>query len=224
MRDIATAVGFARKLGCSDSLLRNVESATIPLSEKLACRIEEVTGVSAKWLQSAPAIDDPILDSKGNVWSPTHSDTVHFSGRIKVMIDILWKHSPQSLPAFAGAVVHAALAVETSAPDSLQIQETDRMKRRRLSTSFIQPIIGLVQQLESRDGEKFFAALDKYFEGRGLRITANSDETSRFLNAALMQDCLITPLAARKPRSAGRGAAEPLPADSVSPGHDEGAV
>ena len=224
MRDIATAVGFARKLGCSDSLLRNVESTTIPLSEKLAYRIEEVTGVSAKWLQSAPKIDDPILDSKGNLWSPKHADTVHFSGRVKVMIDILWKHSPHSLPAFAGAVVHAALAVETSAPDSLQMQETERMKQRRFSTSFIQPIIGLVQQLESRDREKFFAALDQYFEGRGLLITANSSEIERFFNATLMQDHLITPLAARKPRSTGRGAAPPLPPDSVSSGHNEGAV
>ncbi len=61
---------FARWLGRSESLLRNVENRIVPLSANLARRISERTGVSADWLMSDPPEHEPIPDRDGGTWDP----------------------------------------------------------------------------------------------------------------------------------------------------------
>jgi hypothetical protein len=61
---------FARWLGRSESLLRNVDNRIVPLSANLARRISERTGVSESWLLSDSPENDPILDRHGDIWDP----------------------------------------------------------------------------------------------------------------------------------------------------------
>lgn len=61
---------FARWIGRSESLLRNVENHIVPLSANLARRISERTGVSESWLLSDPPEQEPILDRHGGTWDP----------------------------------------------------------------------------------------------------------------------------------------------------------
>jgi len=67
---LSKARDFAKWLGRSDSLVRNVENRAVPLSKNLARRIAERTGVSIDWLTSDPPPDQPILARDGQVWDP----------------------------------------------------------------------------------------------------------------------------------------------------------
>lgn len=67
---LAKAREFARWIGRSESLLRNVENRIVPLSNNLARRISERTGVSEAWLLSAPQDLEMIPDRNGNPWDP----------------------------------------------------------------------------------------------------------------------------------------------------------
>lgn len=66
----STAAGFAELLECSASWVRNVECRATENWVSLAKRIEKKTNVSAEWLMSNPAPDEPILDKSGKVWNP----------------------------------------------------------------------------------------------------------------------------------------------------------
>lgn len=164
MRD-ATAAGFARKLGCSDSLLRNVESGIFPLSQKLAKLIETETGVSAEWLLSNPGVDEPILDCDGNVWSPSAANK--FSDEFEGVISRLYRSFPESLPAFVGAVIEAVLTLELPDLDSFQISTPDSMKKMdRFFDSCIGPVIQVVDVLDLEERERFFDTLKMHLGGR----------------------------------------------------------
>ena len=67
---LAKAREFARWIGRSESLLRNVENRIVPLSANLARRISARTGVSETWLLSDAPAQDPIPDRQGNIWDP----------------------------------------------------------------------------------------------------------------------------------------------------------
>ena len=67
---LSKPANFARWLGRSQSLLRNVENRIVPLSRNLARRIAERTGVSEDWLLSDPSADAGIPDRNGGPWDP----------------------------------------------------------------------------------------------------------------------------------------------------------
>ena len=67
---LSKAKNFARWIGRSESLLRNVENRIVPLSANLARRISERTGVDANWLLSDPPEDSPIPSRDGGPWDP----------------------------------------------------------------------------------------------------------------------------------------------------------
>jgi len=70
LNKLSKARNFARWIGRSESLLRNVENRVVPLSANLARRIAGNTGVSAEWLLSDPPADCPIPAADGGVWDP----------------------------------------------------------------------------------------------------------------------------------------------------------
>ena len=65
---------FSRWIGCSESLIRNVENGVVACSRKLARAIESKTEVSAEWLLSADAASSPILDQRSKPWSADRLD------------------------------------------------------------------------------------------------------------------------------------------------------
>ena len=70
LNKLSKARNFARWIGRSESLLRNVENRVVPLSANLALRIAERTGVAQEWLLSDPPGNSPILAADGGVWDP----------------------------------------------------------------------------------------------------------------------------------------------------------
>ena len=70
LNKLSQAKHFARWIGRSESLLRNVENSAVPLSANLARRISERTGVSAEWLRSDPPEGAPIPAASGGSWDP----------------------------------------------------------------------------------------------------------------------------------------------------------
>jgi len=80
MRRHGTAGGFAKWIGRSASLIRNVENGCAPLSANLARRIEERTGVAADWLlkQAGAPVPEllaalpPIIARDGTVGAAAH--------------------------------------------------------------------------------------------------------------------------------------------------------
>lgn len=75
---LAEAKNFSRWVGCSESLIRNVENREVGTSDKLAKLIEDKTGVSAEWILSEPKPDDPILDRNGGPWTADRLDPFAF--------------------------------------------------------------------------------------------------------------------------------------------------
>lgn len=73
LRQYATGTGFAKFLGRSSSLIRNVECGITTNWENLAATIQRKTDVSSKWLLSDPKPDVPILDVHGRQWSPSRA-------------------------------------------------------------------------------------------------------------------------------------------------------
>lgn len=70
LNKLSKAKHFARWIGRSESLLRNVENRVVPLSANLAHRIAERTGVSEDWLLSDAPESTPIPGADGGVWDP----------------------------------------------------------------------------------------------------------------------------------------------------------
>jgi hypothetical protein len=70
LNKLSKARNFARWIGRSESLLRNVENRVVPLSANLARRIAERTGVDQEWLLSDPPENTPIPAADGGVWDP----------------------------------------------------------------------------------------------------------------------------------------------------------
>jgi hypothetical protein len=70
LNKLSKARNFARWIGRSESLLRNVENRVVPLSANLAHRIAERTGVSQDWLLSDAPENAPIPAADGGVWDP----------------------------------------------------------------------------------------------------------------------------------------------------------
>ncbi len=68
--ELSKAKNFARWIGRSESLLRNVENRIVPLSANLARRISERTGVAEAWLLSDQPEDSAIPDKGGGHWDP----------------------------------------------------------------------------------------------------------------------------------------------------------
>lgn len=65
---------FSLWIGCSESLIRNVEKGVAKLSPKMASVIERKTGVSKKWMLDPDAAGTAILDHAGRVWSAKRLD------------------------------------------------------------------------------------------------------------------------------------------------------
>ena len=60
-RELSKVKKFAAWVGCSESLIRNIENGVVAsVSDKLARAIESKTGVSADWIQSSPEEEDPM--------------------------------------------------------------------------------------------------------------------------------------------------------------------
>lgn len=108
MRWLSGAKQFAQWLGCSESLIRNVETSPAKLSEKLASKIEAKTGVSAEWLMSETDANDPIIDVRGEEWSPKWIDV--FSAHPD--LGLLYRICPSLLPRVIAKLVEAELRTD----------------------------------------------------------------------------------------------------------------
>ena len=109
MRLHASPRGFAKWLGRSESLIRNVENGCAPLSANLARRIGEKTGVSAEWLLNS-AGDGPILGTDGREWRAADHLDSYAGGELDFRPLLL--SCPQMLPALVGKLVEVRLGMD----------------------------------------------------------------------------------------------------------------
>ena len=155
-------------VGCSDSLLRNTEYGIVkPLSDKLLERIERVTGVSAAWLSDASARwckgdhigEERIPDAQGGDWRPLVDHTVSFADDFTDAVEQLYFSSPETLPAFMGAVLEAYL--ETVVPPTREsISGKDFVRKiRSYFAASIMPTIRMVADLPEEGRQEFFQRL-----------------------------------------------------------------
>jgi len=105
LNSLSGAKQFARWIGCSESLIRNVETGAAEFSQKLAETIERKTQVSAAWLLSNPGPDEPIRDINGEEWSPRWIDV--FSAHPD--LGLLYRVCPSLLPRVIAKLVEAEL-------------------------------------------------------------------------------------------------------------------
>jgi hypothetical protein len=137
LREYATGAGFAKFLGRSSSAIRNVECGITDKWDNLATVIERKTRVSRRWLLSKPGPEDPILDVRGNLWSPSRELDPLRSRR--GMPD--WRHlmttCPGILPDLMAHVVRAQLTLELSLGHSRFIEALVSLLER--SHSFENP-------------------------------------------------------------------------------------
>lgn len=99
---------FSKWVGCSESLIRNVENGVTPMSEKLAKSIEDRTGVSAKWLLNSPKPDDPILDWRGRRWIAGRLDPFSYLPNLERLLAAC----PTLVPAIVAKLVEAQMLYE----------------------------------------------------------------------------------------------------------------
>jgi len=105
---MAEVKNFSQWVGCSESLIRNVENGVTPMSEKLAKSIEDRTGVSAKWLLNSPKPDDPILDKRGGRWIAGRLDPFSYLPNLERLLAAC----PTLVPAIVAKLVEAQMLYE----------------------------------------------------------------------------------------------------------------
>jgi len=114
LRQYATSAGFAKFLGRSSSMIRNVECGITTTWGNLATTIQRKTSVSSVWLLSDPGPDEPILDVRGKLWSPSRAlDPLRPR---KGMPDwrMLLGNCPGTLPRYMAQLVEAQMVLELS--------------------------------------------------------------------------------------------------------------
>jgi len=121
MRLHASPRGFAKWLGRSESLIRNVENGCAPLSANLAGRIGEKTGVSAEWLLN-PVVGGPILGTDGREWRAADHLDPYAGGELDFRPLLL--SCPQMLPALVGKLVEARLGMDLEGGSSGSLTRT----------------------------------------------------------------------------------------------------
>jgi len=105
---MAEVKNFSEWVGCSESLIRNVENGVAPISEKLAKSIEKRTEVSARWLLSSPDSEDPILDRRGHRWIAGRLDPFSYLPNLERLLAAC----PTLLPRIVGRMVEAQMLSE----------------------------------------------------------------------------------------------------------------
>ena len=108
MRHLSAAQQFARWVGCSESLIRNVETGQAQFSKKLAKSIEKKTGVSAEWMLGNPESTEPIRDVDDQEWSPKWIDV--FSAHPD--LGLLYRICPSLLPRVIAKLIEAQLRLD----------------------------------------------------------------------------------------------------------------
>lgn len=103
---------FSRWVGCSESLIRNVEAELVKVSPKLARAIESKTGVSSAWIlgDSDPAPDPsgPIIDRQGRPWRAESLDLFCYLPNLERLLVA----SPTLLPGIVARMVEAQMNLE----------------------------------------------------------------------------------------------------------------
>lgn len=162
--DVGTAAGFARMLGCSSSLIRNVESGIFPLSEKLAISIEQATGVSAAWLQNNPSGDAPILDVQGKVWTPRSGLNLTIVDELLDMAEVFYMKAPDCLPVFMGAVMESLLTLRPPQSEE-QIRRKPSKQMSAYFSVLILPVLRMIGALDPAEYERFFTYVLRKLQG-----------------------------------------------------------
>lgn len=158
---------FSQWVGCSESLIRNVENGVTPMSEKLAKSIEDRTGVSAKWLLNSPKPDDPILDRRGGRWIAGRLDPFTYLPNLERLLAAC----PTLVPAIVGKLVEAQMLAEMH--DDGMISTLKRILSILDSNDFFE---------DSKTGPRFSGSLGRYDRSeetkeRGIRLLMNLSPT-----------------------------------------------
>jgi hypothetical protein len=114
LREYATSAGFAKLLGRSSSLIRNVECGVTKKWDSVADLIQRKTRVSRKWLLSEPKPEDPILDVSGRPWNPGRELDPLRPRRDMPDWRMFVENCPGVLPDLVAEIVKAQLTLELS--------------------------------------------------------------------------------------------------------------
>jgi hypothetical protein len=154
--------------------VRNTESGIIPLSEKLAHRIENATGVSAKWLSDSadtwwrggePSIGG-ILNKQGKPWHPSRESKFHFADELVDVAELLYERLPALLPPMVGAMMEAFLELEPPPPGDRHRTPANVRAMRKYIDTYLLPFFRLVGDFEGADKERFLGAFAACLEKR----------------------------------------------------------
>ena len=158
LRQYSTSAGFAKLLGCSSSLIRNVESGFTKKSHNLALLIQRKIGVSAEWLLSSPEPESPILDSRHRPWDPgRHLDPLA-PGEGTPDWRMVMNASPGTLVTYVSMLVEIQLALELSLGYQDFLEQLVRSFRR--AKTFANPALDDARENISRIlGEGFYNRL-----------------------------------------------------------------
>ena len=206
LRDLSTAAGFSRMVGCSDSLIRNSESGIIPLSEKLAHRIENATGVSAKWLldsadtwrRGGNRSIGGIPNKQGKPWHPSRESKFCFADELVDVAELLYERSPALLPPTVGAMMEAFLELEPPPPGDRHRTPANVRAMRKYIDSYLLPFFRLVGDLEGADKERFIGAFaaclkkrDAAMSKRLMEIWSLIDSRENFPSPSAMHPSMV---------------------------------
>ncbi len=114
LRQYSTAAGFAELMECSPSWIRNVECRATKNWVSLAKRIERKAHVSAEWLLSNPAPNEPVLDRRGRVWNPSEYLDPLAAYEGMPAWRKLTQHAPSVIPDLVSDAIKAMLIWELS--------------------------------------------------------------------------------------------------------------
>ena len=112
MKKLASVSGFAKWLGRSESLIRNVENNVTEFSGQLARLIELKTGVSSDWMLSDDAATSIILAKDGSPWDAAEYLDPYVRGGLLFKMGLILDTKPDIVPALVAKLVEARLVLE----------------------------------------------------------------------------------------------------------------
>lgn len=118
-----SAAGFAKLIGRSPSLVRNVESGFTPKWGALAELIERKVGVSREWMLSEPGERDPIRHVKGGLWDPRkHLDPLAAKDKMPDWREVQ-RLQPAAVPRMIAELLHGVLVWEASWGVNIELEK-----------------------------------------------------------------------------------------------------
>jgi len=162
LQEYGSAVGFAKLIGRSPSLVRNVESGFTPKWGALAELVERKLKVSREWMLSEPGEKDPIRHVKGGLWDPReHLDPLAAKEKNPDWREVM-RLRPAKIPRSISDLVHGMLVWELSCGWDWELRQIVS----RLTTGGCYHHPGMQELIECQTKEIASSVAERIWESR----------------------------------------------------------